>query len=79
MMLFAVAGVVAALAVVAALICYRENSQEMLLPRTFREVSGLSAYLERLLGAEVLAVQVVRTDTARDETLVRVSYARRRR
>ena len=55
----------------------RTASQEMLVDRAFTDVRGLTAHVEGLLGAEVLAVDVRRVDLVNDTTLVGVRYGRR--
>ena len=55
----------------------RTASQEMLLDRAFTDLRGLTAHVEELLGAEVLAVDVRRVDLVNDTTLVGVRYGRR--
>jgi len=55
----------------------RTSSQELLLDRAFTDLRGLTAHVEGLLGAEVLAVDVRRVDLVNDTTLVAVRYGRR--
>ncbi|WP_182526028.1 DUF4956 domain-containing protein [Nocardioides dongkuii] len=50
------------------------QQQDLLLDRAMTEGAALTAHLEQLLGTEVLAVTVRRTDLVNDTTLVEVRH-----
>lgn len=56
------------------LVARRPVSQQVLLDRAFTDRTALTAHLESLLGGEVVAVSVVRTDVVNDTTLVDVRH-----
>lgn len=56
------------------LVARRPVSQQVLLDRAFTDRTALTAHLESLLGGEVVAVSVIRTDVVNDTTLVDVRH-----
>ena len=56
------------------LVARRPVSQQVLLDRAFTDRTALTAHLESLLGGEVVAVSVIRTDVVNYTTLVDVRH-----